>query len=37
MKDNLKEIYLMNLRIIRTLPKQEIIKLAEEYGIDFKT
>nr|WP_243157373.1 hypothetical protein [Clostridium perfringens] len=36
MKDNLKEIFLSELKNNKDTPKQEIIKLAEEYGIDFK-
>ena len=36
MKDNLKEIFLNELKNNKDTPKQEIIKLAEEYGIDFK-
>ena len=35
MKDNLKEIFLNELKNNKDTPKQEIIKLAEEYGIDF--
>ncbi|MHC9416730.1 hypothetical protein ACY0IV_16550, partial [Clostridium perfringens] len=36
MKDNLKEFFLNELKNNKDTPKQEIIKLAEECGIDFK-
>ncbi|GAA0068424.1 hypothetical protein UT300002_32110 [Clostridium perfringens] len=36
MKDNLKEFFLNELKNNKNTSKQEIIKLAEEYGIDFK-
>ncbi|MHC9344884.1 hypothetical protein ACY0IY_17375, partial [Clostridium perfringens] len=36
MKDNLKEIFLNELKNNKDTSKQEIIKLAEECGIDFK-